>query len=170
MAVNPNSTNANATTSYFALAGSGGGGGGSISTINNLYTSTINFGSPVGGIITTYPALQSGPGGIIIGNSNGTDALTVEGLWFGQGNYTSGQYYQSSWQQTGLTTQGRATGTTYPNVISFNSQIDNTTRDTISISLLSTIRVATGSSPNGQQINMWALASTLKSVYPSIVL
>jgi len=169
MSVNPNSTNANATTSYFALAGSGGGGG-SVSTINNLYTSTINFGSPVGGIITTYPALQSGPGGIIIGNSNGTDALTCEGLWFGQGNYVSGQYQQSSWQTNGLTIQGKSTGTTYPNVIRFNSQVDSSTSDTISISLVSTIRVATGAQPNGQQINMWALASTLKSVYPSIVL
>lgn len=166
MAVNPNSTNANATTSYFSPS-SGGGGTGSFNILN---TSTINFVSPVGGSLTTYPVLQSGPGGLIAGSSNNLEAFTCEGVWFGQGNYTSGQYRQSSWQQTGLTTQGNSSGTTYTNVIAFNSQLAGNTNDTLSYYRVSTIGVASGTNASGQQINMVALASTLKSVYPSIVL
>ena len=165
MAVNPNFTNANANTSYFSL--SGGAGGSNFNTIN---VSTVNFTSGIGGLITTYPVVENGPGGVVVGTSNNTQPLTVESLAFGKNTYGVGQYTFSSWANTGLSIQGYTTGTTYSNVIQNNSQVAGTGQDTLSFFRISTIGVAQGTAANGQQINMVALASTLKSVYPSIVL
>lgn len=165
MSVYTNQTNANADSSFYALSGGGGGGG---SNINQINVSTINFTSAVGGIITTYPAVQAGPGGVVIGTSNGTQPLTVSQLAFGEDTYGVGSYQQSLWTTTGLNTQGFATGTSYSNVIAFNSQIGNNTNDTLSYYQVSTI--GTGSLGAANQINVSALVSTLRRVYPGTVL
>ena len=162
MSVYTNQTNINATERF-------DDGSGPITNFTNINVSTINFTPGAGGIITSYTAQEGSPGGVVVGTAAGTQPLTVDQLLFGKGTFGVGQYQLSSWTQTGLTTQGKSTGTFYPNVIRFNSQVDSSTNDTMSIGLLSSIQVATGSSPNGQQINMWGLASTLKSLYPSIV-
>lgn len=173
MAVNPNFTNANANTSYFSLVGSGGGG--NVSTINTLFTSTINFTSAVGGSLTTYPAVGNSPGGVVVGLSNATEPLTVASLCFGDSNVGDSTYRTSILNTTGLSVQGLGSGTQWP-MVQFNSQTANSGGDpqanneTLSMFRLSTIGVAVGNLPNGQQINMVGLASTLKSIYPSIVL
>lgn len=159
-----NQTNITQGTPFASGSGSSG------SNFTTINVSTINFATPVGAILTTYPAVENAPGGLVVGTSNNTQAITAEQLCFGQNQFGVGQYNKSLWTQTGLTTQGNSTGTMYPNVIQFNSQTSGTNNDTLSMFRLSTIGVATGSSANGQQINMVALASTLKSVYPSIVL
>lgn len=162
MSVYTNQTNINATERF-------DDGSGPNTNFTNINVSSINFTTPTGGSITSYAPVQNAPGGVLVGSLTALESLTAQGLWFGNDNYTSAQYAQSYLTKTGLGTQGRSTGTNYPNVIQFNSQVANTGNDTISMFRVSTIGVAVGSGANGQQINMVALASTLANVYPSIV-
>lgn len=165
-----NQTNIAPGTAFSSGSGSGG------SNFNTINVSTISFTSAVGGDISTYNAAQNGLGGVLIGTPDTqTQPVTANALCFGKDNYLDGKARQSIWNRTGLTSQGLATGTQW-NILSLNSQtvenssIAGASNETVSMFRLSTLGVATGTGGNGQQINMVALASTLKSVYPSIVL
>ena len=157
MAVNPNFTNANPATPYYA---SGGGSG------SNFPNGVTISGTQVKGNLTAQQPL----GALGIGDPAVLTApLIVNSLYFGEQIYGVGAYQASVWQSQGLNTTGSQTGVLYSNVIQFNSQVGANQNDTITMNRVSTIATAIGTSNINYTIDMVGLASTLKSVYPSIV-
>lgn len=148
MSVYTNQTNANATSFFPGL------GGGS-----NFPTGIDIGGVPIGNFSN----------GILFGNSNAVVPITAQSLSFGMTNYSSGEYNNDYLTKTGLTIQGNTTQVNYSNVIQFNSAVAGSQNDTLSYFRVSTIATAVGTSNTNYEINMVGLASTLKSLYPSIV-
>ena len=156
MAVNPNFTNANANTPYASGTGSN--------------TNIFPNGVTISGTIVKGNPTNEYPGVLTIGDAAVlTSPLAASQFLFGENTYGVGGYGVSIWQNQGLDITGKNTGVVYFNVIQFNSQVGNDTNDTVSYKRVSTIATAVGTAGQNYEINMVGLASTLKSVYPSIV-
>lgn len=148
MSVYTNQTNANATSYFPGLGGS----------------SNFPNGISIDGVPITNTAQ-----GIVFGALDSINNVTANTLYFGNGNIAAGTKNNDRWTTQGLTIQGAATGTTYPNVIQLNSAVAGSGNDTISLDRVSTIATAVGSGGTNYTIDMVALASTMKSLYPGVV-
>lgn len=148
MSVYTNQTNANATSYFPGLGGS----------------SNFPNGISIDGVPITNTAQ-----GIVFGALDSINNVTANTLYFGNPDLTAGNYLNNRFTTTGLTIQGAATGTTYPNVIQLNSAVSLTGNDTISVSRVSTIATAVAAGGTNYTIDMVALASTMKSLYPGVV-